>query len=46
MKTIVKYGSFDNYILKMDPKKLHSKYGDYLREEMEKKIKDPEYQVG
>lgn len=39
-------GSFDNYILSMSPEKLNSKYGEYLRDLMQKKLENPEFEVG
>ena len=40
-KTIMKKGSFDNYILHTNPKYLNSKFGIYIRQLMIKKLKDP-----
>ena len=45
LKTINIKGSLDNYILSMSPEKLNSKYGEYLRELMEKKLEDPDFEV-
>lgn len=39
-KTIIKMGSFDNYILCTKPKDLDSKFGEYLRTIMLRKIND------
>ncbi len=44
-KEVKRFGSLDNYILCTDPKQLHSKYGEYLRELMLRKINNPDYQV-
>lgn len=38
-------GSFDNYILCTKPINLDSKYGEYLRELMLRKINDPHFKV-
>ena len=38
-------GSFDNYILCTKPKFLDSKYGEYLREMMLRKINDDNFRV-
>lgn len=40
-RCIRKMGSFDNYILCTKPKDLDSKFGEYLRELMLRKINDP-----
>lgn len=40
-----KMGSIDMYILCTKPKDLDSKYGEYLRELMMRKINDPDYRV-
>ena len=45
LKTINKMGSFDNYILCTTPKNLDSKYGEYLRELMLRKINDPHFRI-
>lgn len=45
MKCIVKEGSFDNYVLNTKKEDMNSKYGEYLRDLMKKKIKDPEFKV-
>jgi len=42
-KCIIKKGSLDNYILFTDPRKVHSKLGDYLRKLMKAKLKDPDF---
>jgi len=44
-RCIRKMGSFDNYILVTKPKDLDSKFGEYLRELMLRKINDPEYRL-
>lgn len=44
-RCIQKHGSFDNYILCTKPKDLDSKFGEYLRELMLRKINDPEYRL-
>ena len=44
-KIIRKMGSFDNYILCTKPKDLDSKFGEYLRELMLRKINDPDFRV-
>lgn len=44
-RCINKMGSFDNYILCTKPKDLDSKFGEYLREIMLRKINDPEYRL-
>ena len=41
-KCIMKAGSFDNYILNTDPRKIHSKFGLHLRDLMKQKLRDPE----
>ena len=46
LKTILKKGGFDNYILQTKPEKMNSKYGMYLRGLMQRKLKDPEWDVG
>lgn len=38
-------GSFDNYILCTKPKDLDSKYGEYLRELMLRKINNPDFRI-
>lgn len=38
-------GSFDNYILCTKPKQLDSKFGEYLREIMLRKINDDTFRV-
>lgn len=45
MRTIRKYGGFDNYILLMPERRMKSIYGEYLRELMLRKLADPEFQV-
>ena len=45
LKNIVKAGSFDNYILNTDPKKMNSKMGIFLKDIMKQKLKDPTYKV-
>ena len=45
MKTINKYGGFDNYVLMAQPEKLDSIYGEYLRRIMLKKLNDPGFKV-
>lgn len=44
-RCITKMGSIDNYILCTKPKDLDSKYGEYLRTIMLRKINDPEYRL-
>lgn len=44
-RTIMKRGSFDNYILRTNPKQLDSKFGLLLRSLMKKKEKDPKFKV-
>ena len=44
-KTIIKMGSFDNYILCTKPKDLDSKFGEYLRTIMLRKINDDDYKI-
>ena len=44
-RCIKKMGSFDNYILCTKPKDLDSKFGEYLREIMLRKINDPDYRI-
>ena len=44
-KTLNKMGSFDNYILCSKPKDLDSKFGEYVRELMLRKINDPSFRV-
>ena len=44
-KCIQKMGTIDNYILCTKPKDLDSKFGEYLREIMLRKINDPEYRL-
>ena len=44
-KAIIKMGSFDNYILCTKPKFMDSKYGEYLRELMLRKINDENFRV-
>ena len=45
LKTINIKGSLDNYILGMKSEKLNSKYGEYLKELMEKKLENPDFEV-
>jgi len=40
-RTIMKRGSFDNYILKTKPEQLDSKFGLFIRQLMRQKQKDP-----
>ena len=44
-RTIMKRGSFDNYILRTNPKELDSKFGLLLKSLMKKKEKNPQFQV-
>ena len=44
-KCINKMGSIDNYILCTKPKDLDSKFGEYLRELMLRKVNDPDFRV-
>jgi hypothetical protein len=44
-RTIEKMGSFDNYILCTKPYNLDSKYGEYLRELMLRKINDKNFRI-
>ena len=44
-KTIMKKGSFDNYILGTKSKQLDSKFGELLRSLMKKKLKDSKFEV-
>jgi large subunit ribosomal protein L28 len=44
-RTIKKMGSFDNYILCTKPKDLDSKYGEYLRELMLRKINNNNFRI-
>lgn len=44
-RTIMKRGSFDNYILRTSPKELDSKFGILLRSLMKKKEKHPTFKV-
>lgn len=41
----MKAGSLDNYLLRTKPKDIDSKFGLYLRGLIEKKKKDPEFEV-
>eukprot|EP00361_Fabrea_salina_P002570 CAMPEP_0202432540 /NCGR_PEP_ID=MMETSP1345-20130828/9540_1 /ASSEMBLY_ACC=CAM_ASM_000843 /TAXON_ID=342563 /ORGANISM="Fabrea Fabrea salina" /LENGTH=130 /DNA_ID=CAMNT_0049044591 /DNA_START=224 /DNA_END=616 /DNA_ORIENTATION=- len=45
MKTIKKKGSFDNYILQTDPRDMRSQLGMLLREYMQNKQADPDWEV-
>lgn len=45
MRTIRKYGGFDNYILLMPQNRMKSAYGEYLRELMLRKLADPSFEV-
>lgn len=40
-KTIIKKGSFDNYIMSTKPKQLDSKFGIYIKQLMVQKSKNP-----
>jgi len=40
-RTIMKRGSFDNYITRTKPEQIDSKFGLYLRELMKRKQKNP-----
>jgi len=42
---MMKRGSFDNYILRTDPKQLDSKFGLYLRSLMKQKLKNPQFKI-
>ena len=44
-RTIMKRGSFDNYIMRTPAKQLDSKFGVLLRSLMKKKEKDPQFKV-
>ena len=44
-KNIIKMGSFDKYILNSKPEVLDSKFGQYMRDLMIKKQKDPHMQI-
>jgi large subunit ribosomal protein L28 len=44
-RCILKMGSVDNYILCTKPKDLDSKYGEYLRTIMLRKINDSSYKI-
>lgn len=44
-RTIEKMGGIDNYILCTKPKNLDSKYGEYIRELMLRKVNDPNFRV-
>lgn len=45
IKTIRKYGGFDNYILLCKPNKMESLFGEYLRRVMYKKLNNPDLDV-
>lgn len=45
MRTIRKYGGFDNYILMAKEHRMQSLYGEYLREMMLRKLNDPDFKV-
>ena len=45
MKTIKKKGSFDNYILQTDPRDMRSQLGMLLKEYMQNKQADPDWEV-
>lgn len=45
LKTIRKYGGFDNYILLCKPEKMQSLFGEYLRRLMYKKLNNPEFDL-
>lgn len=42
IKCIIKYGSFDNYILLTKPKNMRSLFGEYLRKMMLEKLNNPD----
>ncbi len=42
----MKAGTLDKYLLNTKPEKIDSKFGLYLREQIKKKPKDPDYDVG
>ena len=44
-RTIMKRGSFDNYILNTSPKYLDSRFGVYLRNLMVQRQKNPSFKV-
>ncbi|KAL4459806.1 hypothetical protein ABPG74_003332 [Tetrahymena malaccensis] len=45
LRTIDKYGGFDNYVLLTKPKNMDSLYGEYLRKLMMFKLKDPSFNI-
>lgn len=45
LKTIRKYGGFDNYILMAKPDKMQSLFGEYLRKVMYTKLNNPDLDV-
>lgn len=45
IKSIRKYGGFDNYVLLTKPSNMDSLYGEYLRTLMMTKLKEPEFKV-
>ena len=44
-RTIMKKGSFDNYIMTTRARTLDSKFGQYIRSLMKQKIKDPKFRI-
>ena len=44
-RTIMKRGSFDNYIMQTNSKDLDSKFGIFIKEIMKKKQKDPKFKL-
>jgi hypothetical protein len=44
-RCVLKMGSIDNYIMCTKPKDLDSKFGEYLRTIMLRKVNDPEYRL-
>ena len=44
-RTIMKRGSFDNYIMGTKPKDLDSKFGIFIKSMMKSKLKDPKFKL-
>ena len=44
-RTIMKKGSFDNYILRTKPEQLDSKFGLLIRGLIKRKMKDPQFKI-
>ena len=42
----MKAGSLDNYLLRTKTKDIDSKFGLYLRDLIEKKLKNPDFEIG